>query len=54
VLREGDLLYLPSRVWHHARSIGPSITVNFWWPPLSMLPFTLLSDVYKRARGLRV
>jgi lysine-specific demethylase 8 len=54
VLREGDLLYLPSRVWHHARSIGPSITVNFWWPPLSMLPFTLLSDAYKRARGLRV
>lgn len=54
VLREGDLLYLPSRVWHHARSIGPSITVNFWWPPLSMLPLTLLSDAYKRARGLRV
>jgi lysine-specific demethylase 8 len=54
VLQEGDLLYLPSRVWHHARSIGPSITVNFWWPPLSMLPFTLLSDAYKRVRGLRV
>lgn len=54
VLREGDLLYLPSRVWHHARSLGPSITVNFWWPPLSMLPFTLLSDAYKRVRGLRV
>jgi lysine-specific demethylase 8 len=52
--REGDLLFMPSRMWHHVRSLGASITVNFWWPPLAMLPFVLASDAYKRLRGLNI
>jgi len=53
-LGEGDLLFMPSRTWHHAVSLGASITVNFWWPPLAILPLSLLSDGYKRVRGLNI
>jgi hypothetical protein len=52
--REGDLLFLPSRTWHEVRSLGPSVTVNFWWPPLVMLPAVVASDLYKRLRGLNI
>jgi len=31
VLEPGDLLYIPSRWWHHARSIDTSASVNVWW-----------------------
>jgi hypothetical protein len=52
--REGDLLFLPSRMWHHVRSLGASVTVNFWWPPLAILPVVIASDLYKRLRGLNI
>jgi hypothetical protein len=54
VLEPGDLLFMPSRMWHHARSLGPSISVNSWWPPLTILPLSVASDLYKRARGLKI
>jgi lysine-specific demethylase 8 len=53
-LKPGELLFLPSRMWHYAFSLGPSVTVNYWWPPLHMLPVTIASDAYKRARGLNI
>ncbi|MBV9787980.1 MAG: cupin-like domain-containing protein [Chloroflexi bacterium] len=31
IVGPGDLLYLPSRWWHHVRSLDDSISVNFWW-----------------------
>lgn len=31
VMKSGDLLYLPAFWWHHVKSIGMSISVNFWW-----------------------
>lgn len=31
VLEPGDLLYIPSKWWHHVRSIDASISVNIWW-----------------------
>jgi lysine-specific demethylase 8 len=52
--REGDLLFLPSRMWHHVRSLGASVTVNFWWPPWPLLPIVAASDLYKRVRGLNI
>jgi hypothetical protein len=53
-LQEGDMLLVPSRTWHHAVSLGASVTVNHWWPPLSVLPLTLMSNLYKRLRGLNI
>jgi hypothetical protein len=32
VVGAGDLLYLPSRWWHHVKSLENTISVNFWWP----------------------
>jgi [protein]-arginine 3-hydroxylase / protease len=30
-LDPGDALYVPSRWWHHVRSLDLSISVNVWW-----------------------
>jgi len=53
-LREGDMLFMPSRMWHYALSLGTSVTINHWWPPPSVLPLTIASDAYKRLRGLNI
>lgn len=50
----GDLLFIPSRFWHHANSLTPSISTNFWWASPALLPFVKLSDLYKRVRGLNI
>jgi hypothetical protein len=31
ILFPGDLLYIPSKWWHHVRSIDTSASVNVWW-----------------------
>lgn len=31
VLRPGDGLFLPSRYWHHVRSLSTSCSLNFWF-----------------------
>jgi ribosomal protein L16 Arg81 hydroxylase len=31
VLEPGDVLFVPSKWWHHVRSLDWSITVNVWW-----------------------
>jgi len=31
VLQPGDMLYLPSKWWHHMRSLDTSVSVNVWW-----------------------
>jgi [protein]-arginine 3-hydroxylase / protease len=30
-LLPGDALFIPSKWWHHVRSLDLSISVNFWW-----------------------
>lgn len=30
-LQPGEMLFLPSRWWHHSRTIEPSVTITFWW-----------------------
>ncbi|GKY91170.1 hypothetical protein MPSEU_000089800 [Mayamaea pseudoterrestris] len=30
-LHPGDALFIPSKWWHHARSLELSASVNFWW-----------------------
>lgn len=53
-LEPGDLLFMPSRLWHHANSVTTSISVNFWWAPPLVYPFVRASDLYKRLRGLNI
>ena len=53
-LSPGDLLFIPSRCWHHARSVTASISTNFWWATPALYPFIRLSDAYKRVRGLNI
>src|SRR5690349_5471344 len=30
-LNPGEVLFLPSRWWHHVRSLERALSVNFWW-----------------------
>ncbi len=53
-LRSGDLLFMPSRMWHFAHSLSASVGVNFWWPPAWVMPLSIASDAYKRLRGLNI
>jgi lysine-specific demethylase 8 len=36
-LEPGDILFIPVRWWHHARSLDTSISLNFWWFSLRSL-----------------
>ena len=31
VLKPGEMLYIPPRVWHYVRSLETSFSVSFWW-----------------------
>ena len=31
ILKPGDSLYIPSKWWHHVRSLSRSVSVNAWW-----------------------
>jgi hypothetical protein len=53
-LEPGDLLYMPPRLYHYARSVEASISVNFWWSDRRIYPFVRLSDAYKKLRGLNI
>lgn len=53
-LEPGDLLFIPSRWWHYARSPEPSVSVNFWWASPALYPLVRASDLYKRLRGLNI
>lgn len=53
-MEPGDLLFIPSRFWHHANSTTASISVNFWWATPGLLPLIKASDTYKRLRGLNI
>lgn len=53
-LEPGDMLFIPSRSWHHARSSTTSISTNFWWATPLLYPLMTISDAYKRARRLNI
>ena len=31
ILEEGEMLYIPQKWWHYARSLTTSFSVSFWW-----------------------
>lgn len=52
LLSPGDLLFIPSRWWHHADSAEITLSLSFWWAPWPVYPFVLAADIFKRIRGL--
>jgi lysine-specific demethylase 8 len=53
-IEAGEVLFLPSRWWHHVRALGPepSISVNFWWATGLVLPIAWIAAAYKRWRRI--
>jgi lysine-specific demethylase 8 len=53
-LEPGEMLFIPVRWWHHARSLEKAISLNFWWFSLrSLLRMRHPYFVYQKHRGLR-
>jgi lysine-specific demethylase 8 len=51
-LSPGDILFIPSRHWHHVRSESESISVNFWWARSALGLLVRAADWFKRKRSL--
>jgi Cupin-like domain len=54
VLGPGDAMYLPSRWWHHVRSLDVSLSVNFWWADGAVAFAVRAAEFVKRVRGLEI
>jgi [protein]-arginine 3-hydroxylase / protease len=53
-IEPGEMLFIPVRWWHHARSLTPSISLNFWWySARSLLRMRHPYFVYQKSRLLR-
>ncbi len=53
-IEPGEMLFIPVRWWHHARSLTPSISLNFWWySARSLLRMRHPYFVYQKSRVLR-
>jgi hypothetical protein len=50
-LEPGDMLYMPTGWWHYAESPTTTISVNFWWLRLSLLPKAVINGAPKWIRG---
>jgi hypothetical protein len=51
-LSPGDLLFIPSRWWHHADSAEITLSLSFWWAPWTVYPLVWAANWFKRIRGL--
>jgi lysine-specific demethylase 8 len=54
VLAPGEMLYIPRRWWHQARSIDSSVSINFWWAVGPTLALVRAAEAFQRLRGLRL
>jgi hypothetical protein len=54
VLEPGELLYIPSRWWHQARSVDTSISVNLWWAEGGLHLAVRAAETLMRLRRLRL
>lgn len=54
ILSPGEVLFLPSRWWHHTRSLDLSVSVNFWWADGALEKVVRLAEWVKRVRGLEI
>jgi lysine-specific demethylase 8 len=53
-LSPGEMLYIPRRWWHEARSLDVSISMNFWWAERATLWLVRAAEAFMRVRGLRL
>jgi hypothetical protein len=53
-LGPGDAIYLPSRWWHHVRTLDVSLSVAFWWADGAVALAVRAAEFVKRARGLEI
>lgn len=53
-LGPGDAIYLPSRWWHHVRTLEPSLSVAFWWADGAVALAVRAAEFVKRVRGLEI
>lgn len=51
-LSPGDLLFIPSRWWHHADSPEITMSLSFWWANWSNYALVTAADWFKRLRGI--
>jgi hypothetical protein len=51
-LEPGDVLYIPSLVWHQARSRDLSISINLWWANGALAALVRGAELFQRVRGL--
>jgi hypothetical protein len=54
ILEPGDTLYLPSRWWHHTRSLELSASFNFWWADGALAWVVRAAEFVKRKRRLEI
>jgi hypothetical protein len=54
VLGPGDALYLPSRWWHHVRSLDVSASLNFWFADGALAWLVRAAELVKRVRRLEI
>jgi lysine-specific demethylase 8 len=54
VLAPGEMLYIPRRWWHQARSVDVSVSMNFWWAERVTLWLVRAAEAFMRVRGLRL
>src|SRR6185369_14845378 len=54
LLGPGDALYLPSRWWHHVRSLEVSTSFNFWFADGLLAYAVKAAEFVKRRRRLEI
>jgi lysine-specific demethylase 8 len=50
-LNPGEVLFLPSRWWHHVRSLERALSVNFWWAKGWLALVARAAEAWRRLRG---
>jgi hypothetical protein len=50
-LQPGEVLFLPSRWWHHVRSLERALSVNFWWANGWLALAARSAEMWRRLRG---
>jgi len=54
VLEPGEALYLPSRWWHHVRTLDVSVSYNFWFADNLLALIVRSAEFVKRIRHLEI
>jgi hypothetical protein len=54
ILEPGDALYLPSRWWHHVRSLDVAMSFNFWFADGVLAYAVRAAELVKRTRRLEI